>query len=205
MEPLTKDEINTVINDPDADRFCFASKSEFLLYIREYKKAGGQKNVIWENKSTYMDLFMQGFRLYDNGQYEKAIAIFRRALKVNPIGLNTRFEICECYLKLGNLLGARTALLELQPYLVEKPYIARFYRRLGYIAIEQKEYRLAAACFLFSLDFEKSKLAAEELLYIHSAAGELEPVEDLESFIQASGIPVLKADDQGRKQETVYN
>ncbi len=60
MEGLNKEKVDGVIDDPEADRFCFADQMEFVMYAGHCKKLGQTKNVIWENKSTYQDLFMQG-------------------------------------------------------------------------------------------------------------------------------------------------
>lgn len=191
MEGLNKEKVDGVIDDPEADRFCFADQMEFVMYAGHCKKLGQTKNVIWENKSTYQDLFMQGYRLFEDRKFRKAIEAFQKALKVNPVGINARFEICECYLQIGNLLGARSALLDMQEYLVEAKNIARFYRRMGYIAIEQKDYRLAAAYFIFSMRYEKSNLVADELMYIHSITGGIEPIGNPEEYLRSSGIPIL--------------
>ncbi len=190
MEEMEK--IDGIIDDPEADRFCFADQMEFVMYAGHCKKLGQTKNVIWENKSTYQDLFMQGYRLFEDRKFRKAIEAYQKALKVNPVGINARFEICECYLQIGNLLGARSTLLDMQEYLVEAKNIARFYRRMGYIAIEQKDYRLAAACLIFSMNYEKSSLVADELMYIHSITGGIEPVGDLEAFLRSERVPILK-------------
>lgn len=180
-----------IIDDSDADRFCFDGKMEFFIYAKHAKDIGRKKNIIWVNKSTYNDRFMQGYHLYEDRKYEKALQAYKKALEVNPVGINARFEICECYLKLGNLIGARTTLLEMQDFLVENKHIAKFYRRLGFIAIEQQDYRLAAACFVHSLKHEKSNLVIDELLYIHSATGGIEPIGDPEKVMRSAKIPIL--------------
>lgn len=189
MEELNKDPY--VMDDSDADRFCFADQMEFIMYAGQCKKVGHKKNVIWENKNTYQDRYMQGYRLYEDGKYEKALAAYKKALEVNPVGIDARFEICECYIKLGNLIGARTTLLELSEYLVENKNIARFYRRLGYISIEQQEYQLAAALFIYSMKYEKSNFVADELIYIHSVTGGIEPIGDPEPFLRKADIPIF--------------
>ena len=179
-------------DDPDADRFCFADQMEFILYAKHCKETGRKKAIIWENSDRYNDCFMQGFRLYEDRKYEKALQTYKKALEVNPVGLNARFEICECYLKLGNLIGARSTLLEMQEYLVNTKDIARFYRRMGYIAIEQEDYRLAAACLIYSMKFEKSDYVTQELMYIHSITGGIKPIGDPEKVIHSAKIPILE-------------
>lgn len=186
-----KNKYTNVWDDPDADRFCFDSQMEFFIYAKHAKDTGRKKNIIWENKSSYTDRFMQGYYLYEDGKFEKALQAYKKALEVNPVGINARFEICECYLKLGNLIGARTTLLEMQDFLVQNTHIAKFYRRMGFIAIEQQDYRLGAACFIHSLKHEKSNLVADELMYIHSITGGIDPIIDPEKVIRLAKIPIL--------------
>lgn len=191
METLGNDEISRVIDNPDADRFCFDGQMEFFIYAKHTKDIGRKKNIIWVNESTYNDRFMQGYHLYEDRKYEKALQAYRKALEVNPVGINARFEICECYLKLGNLIGARTTLLEMQDFLLENKHIAKFYRRMGFIAVEQQDYRLGAACFIHSLKHEKSNLVADELMYIQSITGGIDTIGDPEKVIRSAGIPIL--------------
>lgn len=44
---------------------------------------------------------MLAYRLFEDRKFRKAIEAYQKALKVNPVGINARFEICECYLQIG--------------------------------------------------------------------------------------------------------
>ena len=54
----------------------------------------------------------------------------------------------------------------MQEYLIENKNAARFYRRLGFIATEQGDYRLAIACLLLSQKYEETDYVKNELRYI---------------------------------------
>ncbi len=183
-----------LVDDPETERYCFANQMELLLYARQCREEGKKNPVIWLAESTYRDLYRKGFILFESGRYADAIRTLQDALKVNPVGIDARFEMCECYLRLGLIPGARQILLDMQDYLVEPHYIARFYRRLGFIASEQRKLRLAAACLQFSLEYEEKKAyVRNELRYLAWLAGKPVRVSDPEKVIRIAGLPVLEA------------
>lgn len=183
-----------VLEDPEMEKYCFANQMEFILYSAKRKKEGGFRGIIWLASEEYQTLFNKGYDLFDKGRYPEAIRVLQDALKLNPVGLDARFELCECYLALGLVPGARQILLDMQDYLVEPFYIARFYRRMGFIAAERRDFRLAAACLLYSLKFEREEAyVRNELAYVFQCAGRTFKVYDPRLVIRKAGLPLLKA------------
>ena len=193
MNEMMNERFARVMDDPKTEKYCFADQIEFILYAKHCKDAGKKNGIVWTADNSYHDLFMKGFNLFERGQYGKALWAYQDALKVNPVGINARFEICECYIKLGLLPGARQTLLDMQEYLIEATNAARFYRRMGFIATEQGDYRLAVACFLLSLKYEKSDYVKSELMYITSVTGKIIRVSNPKAVVKAAGLPVLEA------------
>ncbi len=193
MNEMMNERFARVMDDPKTEKYCFADQIEFILYAKHCKDEGKKNGIVWTADSSYHDLYMKGFNLFECGQYGKALWAFQDALKVNPVGINARFEICECYIKLGLLPGARQTLLDMQEYLIEATNAARFYRRMGFIATEQGDYRLAVACFLLSLKYEKSDYVKSELMYITSVTGKIIKVSNPKAVVKAAGLPVLEA------------
>ncbi len=183
----------TTLDDPGAEAYYFADQYELIMYAKHCKDAGIENSVKWLSGSKYNDLFMKGYNLFELGRYAKALRAYQDALRVNPVGIKARFEICECYLHMGNLSEAKKTLLDMQEYVIEDCNVARFYRRMGYIATEQKEYPLAIACYMLSLQFEQNQYVGQELLYIRSVAGKLEKPANPEPIVKAAGIPILEA------------
>ena len=72
----------------------------------------------------------------------------------------------ENYLCLHQYENAEKELRLLMKWLMYPKDIAQFYRRMGYLYTEIKQYTMASICFLWSLQFEKNKKAMDELLYI---------------------------------------
>ena len=194
---MTNEEMNEQLKRlneaADTERFSFADPTEMALYVKHCKECGKNNGVIWTNSREYLTRLNKGVALFDEGKFERALETYKDALAVNPVGITARFEICECYLRLGMLREAEKALLEMKEYLVKPTDIARFYRRVSYIAVEQNEYRLAVACLLYSRSFEKSDYVTRELIYIMRVAQNLERVNDPTQIISEAGLPVLKA------------
>lgn len=187
---------------PDTERFSFADPLEMAAYIKHCKAVGKRNGVIWTNSKEYFDRFKRGLALFDEGRYERALDAYREAIEVNPVAIAAKFEISECCLHLGKLSEAEKTLLDMQEYLAKAKDIARFYRRISYIAVERENYRLAVACLLFSRGFERSDYVTNELMYILHVAGVI-AVPDPQQVIQDAGLPILEAKDKGREQTSV--
>lgn len=172
----------------EAEGFYFQSPIELAIYGKLYAK---DKTVYWLSGDNYMVEYRRGYQLFEQGQYSKAIEAYKECLKLNPIGISARFEICEAYLKMGNLSAASNALLEMKDFLIEEKNIARFYRRIGYIEIEKRNYKVAAACYQYSQKFENHPSVAQELMYIKSIGGFNMITASPEKVISSAGLPLL--------------
>ncbi len=126
----------------ESEGYYFENPIELAIYGKLYAK---DKTVYWLSGDKYLVEYKKGYQLFEQGQYSRAIEAYKKCLELNPIGLSARFEICESYLKIGNLSSARNTLLEMKDFLIEEKNIARFYRRMGYIEIEKGNYMKNAA------------------------------------------------------------
>lgn len=178
-------------NFEDSEGFYFEDMMEFALYAKLFARKSN-KNVQWLAGSAYVDEFKRGYNLYDQGRFDDAVAAFKHCLELNPVGINARFELAESYVRLGNLAAAQRSLLDATPFLVDEKNIARFYRRLGYIAIERKDFRTAVACYQYSLKFENHPSVPQELAYIKSMGGKVSTAEDPARILKNAGLPLLE-------------
>ena len=169
-------------------RLYFENPIEFAVYCKLY--ANGRK-IIWVSADDYIKEYQKGYQLFEQGQFIKAIETYKACLKLNPIGLNARFEMCEAYLQLHKLSNAKSTLLEMKDYLIEEKSIARFYRRMGFIEIENNNFKVAASCYQYSLKFENHPSVMQELMYIKSKGGFDATSGDPEKILTKAGIPVL--------------
>lgn len=120
--------------------------------------------------------------------------MLKASLVLNPIGISSRFEICECFIQLKDFSSAEEILYDMGRYLLEPKHIAKFYRRIGYIEIEKGNYLGATACYAYSINFECHPTVEQELQYISSKLGiELNNILNNPTiFLEKYNIPILK-------------
>lgn len=171
-----------------SEEYYFADPMEFAIYCKLH---GKDKKIIWISADKYIELYKQGYQLFECGQYVKAINAFKESLKLNPIGISARFELVECYIRTKQLSFARKALYEMKEYLCDDANKARFYRRVGYIAIDEGSYKEAYACYKYSLNYENNPLAAQEIAYIEENAGKSVKNISIENTLFEYEIPIL--------------
>ena len=135
--------------------------------------------------------------------------MYLNTLKINPIAIDARFEIANCFVKLGDYTKARLSLAVLKDFLFTNQYIAKFYRTLGYIYSEDEydDSRLAYCCYKHSSTYDREGIyktdVDRELIYLTAKEGDgtfrsdakywasYDPVE----VLGWHKIPILKAND----------
>lgn len=147
--------------------YFFENITEFLLFIALY---GDKRNVTWGNPEVYLNEFKKAYSLFEQ-QFAQSLRVLKNCLALNPIGINARFKMCETYIQLHRLDDARNTLFGMRDLLIEKKAIARFYRRLAFIATENKRYTEACACLIFSKNYENHPSVTNELIYITLTSG----------------------------------
>lgn len=171
-----------------SEGYYFEKLTEFLLYISTIKP---QHDVIWRSGDCYIKEIERGYQLIEQKKYKEAIEVLKACLQLNPIGLRARFEMCEAYIMQHDMVAAQKTLMDMTNYLVDKRDIARFYRRLGYIKTERRNYEVAVACYQYSKQFEDHSLVAKELMYITSISGRNVLPSDAKAVLQVNKIPIL--------------
>ena len=171
--------------------YQFADATEFITYVNLYKDKL-KSQVYWAKGDDYTELFKKASSLFDEGKHNEAIDTLRTALEYNPIGFDARFELVENYIVLKDLNKATEELMELSKMLSKNTYIARFYRRLGYILIEEQKYEAAYACFIKSKTFEETQQANNEIAYIRTKT-KIGLMFSSDRTLLKNNIPVLKS------------
>ena len=176
-------------SESNQEGYYFENPMELAIYGKLFSK---DKTVLWLSGSNYLDEYRKGYQLFEQRQYAKAIAVYENCLKLNPIGLSARFEMCEAYISLHRFQDAQKVLIDMQAFLIGEKDIARFYRRMGFIETEKGNYKLSAACYQYSERFEKHPSIAQELMYIKSQGGRFVISNNPDRIISESNIPLLK-------------
>ena len=109
---------------------------------------------------------------------------------MQPERTNAWFEKAEAQIKLRDYKSAMQTLQLTAKYVKKNEEIARLYRRIGFIKIEERSYDDAIACMQYSMQFAKNDIASGELQYIESMTGkkELPENENAEDYLRRRGL-----------------
>lgn len=166
----------------------FENAIEFAMYAKLCNK---KNNVVWVSSDKYIELYKEGYQLFECRQLAKAIDVYKECLKLNPIGISARFELVECYLMSKQFSLARNSLYDMKNFLYDNSLKAKFYRRVGYIAIEEGSYKEAYACYQYSLKYENHPSVPQEIQYIVSKVGMSVKRIDVEDTLAKNNVPIV--------------
>ncbi len=146
--------------------YSFSNLQEFVFYLCKYHVAENKREVVWSSDYSSDILLAKASALYELQRHREAVEVLRQAIARNPVGTSYRFELAENLIMLKDCEQAARELRALVEFLLYPEEIARFYRRMGYLYTEFKDYDLAEACHLYSLQLEDSDKAMQEVTYI---------------------------------------
>ena len=169
--------------------YYFANQEELITYGKLHGADGHR--IVWLRGDDYVQLYKTGYGLVEKGQYDDAIDILKDSLRLNPVGIMARFEICEAYIRLKKYQDAKKTLIEMREFLFNNEDIARFYRRLGYIETETGNYELANACYRHSLKYAEHESVERELRYLKAVHGFDTSKEVPALVLKNNGIPII--------------
>lgn len=119
----------------------------------------------------YKKFYNEGYSLFEEGRYAEAIEAYKKCIAEREDITTAYFEITEAYILMSDFSKAKDTLLTVAPFITTSNDKARFYRRMGYIEVENINFDLAAALLLYSLQFEQNEIAVQELDYIEAVTG----------------------------------
>ena len=156
-------------NDSESVYFDFGAPIEEIIW----KAHSDEKRDVRKTTEPFFRAYLlYGSCLYELHQHEKAIEALKQACRWNPASACVYFEIGENYKQLGNIEMLEKYCEEAFPFIGRKEDFAKYHREKGYIAVEQGEFRKAAAHNMYSLLFEHSNLALSEVMFIKMQHGE---------------------------------
>lgn len=139
---------------------------------------------------AYKQYYQEGVRLFDEGNYQEAIEAYLKCLDDTPNDVGASMEIVEAYIALRDYTNAKEWLAGTAPYLEQDTEKARWLRRNGFIAIEERAYEAAFAYYAYSLRFEEYAMARDEIAYILSIAPDTKQftAEEAAAYLKELGI-----------------
>ena len=181
-----------VIGNDDVEmRYQFENFNDFLEFLKKNKEIAGKKRIAWVESVDYNRYMKSGCRYFESGNYGKALEEYQKARKCKPIAISAVFEIAECYICLGEVWRARRLLLENVDKFTKAKEMARFYDRMGNIALEQEKYNLALSNFLMSGCYEECVLAKKAVIHISWKKGLYFKDEDWEREIPINDLSMI--------------
>lgn len=174
----------------DEEWYTFNNCVEFILYAQNNKTDKKIMDMNYKCNTAYYFMAMIDF---ENKNYEEAIKKLNKALKWNPYDIKVLFEKAENYKVMGDLKKYYTSTLDLFDKIYSMEDLARYYRNLGYYFIEEKQWDLAKAMYLYSVRFENNPVALQELKYILAKSNNetLPAKEDLKDILKENRIPTF--------------
>lgn len=146
-----------LIFDPE-NITALVMKAFALIKLKELGKAAGiLEKLAVENTDNDFSLCLLGFTCSGQGEPEKALRAYRKAIEINPKNIHARNGLAEVYFRLGNSTGA---LKELETSIAEAPDNA-FSRTLkGRVELEEQAFENALESFrrALTLDTEDQRL-----------------------------------------------
>ena len=143
------------VNEPEL------AKSGYNINKRETTISGSDE---------YIEYYRLGYELFEAGNYPAAIEAYVAALSFKENDNEASLEIIQAYIAMRDYQNAKEWLMKIAPYVTENNYKARWLRSYGFIAIEELDYELGYALYVYSLEFEQSQTAVQELQYIKYVA-----------------------------------
>ena len=155
-------------DDKVSEYHSFTNPLEEMLF-RKYIGAEKEVRLIPDNKPILDLYYIYGFLLFEKSQYQKAEESLKKANKINPVSARIILELSEIYkMHTPTFNKFYIYTTEALRYSYYPQDLARCYRNLGYYYIEEDKLDIAVALFKYSMNFELSIMAYNELQYIES-------------------------------------
>lgn len=155
-------------DDKVSEYHSFTNPLEELIFM-EYVGCKKEMRYIPDNKPLLDLYYIYGFLLFENQEFEEAEESLKKALQINPVSSRVILELSEIY-KMHTPTFNKFIIYtsDALKYAYYPQDIARCYRNLGYYYIEENQLDVATALFKYSMEYEMSIMAYNELQYIES-------------------------------------
>ena len=160
---LIEESTSKVVEDEEYTYFSFNSYVEAVLCWNT--KRHDKKNKLPDINFGEVYYYL-GYINAEKKNFGVAEEYLKKGLERNPVDISAMFELAAVHRMTGNLDRARAHLEKLQPFLWNPAQMARFYREMGWYYSERKLFDVANALYSYSMIYNKTELAENELKYI---------------------------------------
>ena len=147
-------------------------------------------DINYKTSDAYLNLAIISF---DEKDYDNAIKLLNKSLKLNPCNISSMFEMAENYKAKGELNKYFNWTNKCYEKIYYVNHLAHYYRNLGYYYIEKKDWNLAKTLYLYSLKYDSNPVVNVELQYIIQKTNDksLPKKEELTSILRKNDIPTF--------------
>ncbi len=178
-----------VPEDEQATHYSFYNYIEAAIFFNKYRP---QKKNIDPNNNIAEVYFFLGYIEYENKNCEKAIEYLDKGLEWNPVSIQIMSEKINVYRSMGDWEKYRVEIEKAYEFIYEIPFLAKYYRDLGFYYTEKGVFDLSNALYSYSSYFVDDELARNELIYI-AQQEHREPrfstMEEIEHLFKKYNIP----------------
>lgn len=155
-------------NDNETDYYNFDDVIQFVIYTRLNKT---NKKIVWSSIPFLTAYSYLAYIYNEEKNYEEALNIIDKQMKIAPLNLSGYFEKCETYKMQKMWEQFKEETQKIYEKIYDAKDLAHLYRNLGFYYIEQNKFDLAYALYTASIQFEKHRLAYSEIMYINQQLG----------------------------------
>lgn len=168
---------------------CISHISE--IYLFEYYLQPGPYRLIPDDRLK--EQMEKGAAEEARGGYAGAVQAYERALELNPVSPEIYLHLIRCLYRMHHLEEMHERTLRMYPFVCTKAELAQYYRWLGCWYLEEYQPELSECVYRYSMLFEKSRQAEEEIRYLETALSAKMPdysVQEMQNRLRGADIPV---------------
>lgn len=168
--------------------YAFNSMLDFVLFVNREKPNYTIKSIKSNVSNAYTAIGAICFELKDFSEAKKQL---NKAIEWNPYNFSAKLELGEVYKVQGEMNNFFDITLATYKHIYNEIDLARFYRNLGYYFTEKKNWTLAKAIYLYSLEFENNMGVNNELNYIRHESNDssLPNKDSLKDILSENKVP----------------
>lgn len=151
------------VEDEENIYFTFYNYVEMMIFWNKYRPT--KKLVQLENNIADM-WYLLGFINFEKKNFGKALEYLNKAQEWNPVSAQIRLEKADTYRNIGEFERYRVEVKKTYQYIYSSPFMAKYYRELGFYYSERRVFDIANALYTESRKYLDVELVRNELMYI---------------------------------------
>jgi tetratricopeptide (TPR) repeat protein len=169
-------------DDTVSEYHCFRNIFEEIIYKETFKP----ERTVRKMSEDFAHLYcIYGSLLFELKRYDEAGAALKKAIRINPIATEARFELAEISKVKGDWQDFLKQTIQCLTVAYSSVNIGRCYRNVGYYFIEQQNFDAATVIYFISMQYDRqSQMAQSQLLYIQQVTGKQVKPPSNEEFVQ---------------------